>query len=277
MAERPISQGRWAAKKGARLAVAALGRLGAAKGIRVLTYHRFGPAHRMPFTVTEEAFEREMRFLAQAKRAVSLAEVEAHLAGRTRLPDGSVLVTIDDGDPSVRTLALPILHRHGVPAVLYALAGRPEGFETLSDAELREVADGGITIGSHSVSHASMARLAPERARAEARDSRHHLEDVVGREVRSFAYPFGTRRDVSPAAAAILAEAGYTTGFTSLHGAIGGPVAEGRARLLLPRVKVESGDPAWLFPALCGGAMDRWRLVDEGLSGFQTPQRADAA
>lgn len=270
MSERPIAWKRWIAKKTARAGVGALGRLGGRPGVRVLTYHRFGPAERMPFTVTKEAFEREMAFLARERRAVSLADIERHVRGEATLKDGSVLVTMDDGDPSVLRVALPILEKHAIPSVLYALAGTPEGYEVLTPSELREVAGGGVAIGSHTVNHRSMGTLPPAAARIEAADSKARLEDIVGSPVTSFAYPFGTRRDVSPAAARILSEAGYTTGFTSLHG----PVGQGDDPMLLPRVKVESGDPAWLFPALCDGAMDRWRLIDEGLSGLQTPQGA---
>lgn len=271
MAERSIPRSRWLAKKGARFAVSALGARTRPKGVRVLTYHRFGPSERMPFTVTGEQFEREMGFLAASGRAVSLAQFEAHVEGRRALAAGSVLVTIDDGDPSVRRIAQPILRAHGVPSVLFALSGRPEGFEVLSAAELRDLADAGMTIGSHTCNHRSMARLPAAEAAREARESRLWLEDAIGRPVTSFAYPFGTRADVSNEAARILAEAGYETGFTSLHGAVDSPVA-GIERLLLPRIKVESGDPAWAFPALCRGAMDRWRVVDDGLSRFQTPQ-----
>lgn len=270
MRERPIARKRWIAKKAARAGVGALGRLTRGTGVRVLTYHRFGPATRMPFTVTAEAFEREMAFLAREKRAVSLDEVERHVRGEIGLKDGSVLVTMDDGDPSVLHVALPILRKHAIPSVLYALGGSPEGYEILSPAELREVADGGVTIGSHTMNHRSMGTLPAQEGRREAVDSKTRLEDIVGRPVTSFAYPFGTRRDVSPAAASILSEAGYTSAFTSLHGAL----AQGDDAMLLPRVKVESGDPDWLFPALCDGAMDRWRLIDEGLSGLQKPQTA---
>lgn len=276
MAERPIAPHRWLAKKAARAMVASVGGR-AGRGVRALTYHRFGASRRMPFTVSAASFESEMAFLAASGRAVSLEALIAHLDGRIALENGSVLVTIDDGDPSVATIALPILRAYGIPAVLYALGGNPDGFEVLSPAELRAVADAGITIGSHTMTHRSMGKLPTAEAEAEARDSKARLEDWIGRAVTSFAYPFGTKGDVSDAAAAILGQAGYDTGFTSLHGAIEGPVATGRGRLLLPRVKVESGDPAWLFPALCGGAMDRWRLVDAGLSGLQKPQSAVAA
>lgn len=216
----------------------------------------------MPFTVSGRQFEQEMAHLSQTGRAVTLADVAAHALGERSLPDGSVLVSIDDGDPSVHHLALPILLRHAIPAVVYALAGQPDGFDMMTSAELREVADAGLAIGSHSLSHRSMAKLSPSEAKREATDSRQRLEDTIGRPVSSFAYPFGTRTDVDERTAAILAEAGYRTAFTSLHGAIvaGAPIAN---PLLLPRIKVESGDPRWLFPRLCEGAMDGWRRIDD--------------
>ena len=68
----------------------------------------------------------------------------------------------------------------------------------------------------------------------------------------------------------MLPEEGYDLAFTSQHGA----VRTGLDPMLLPRVKVESGDPAWLFPLLCRGAMDAWRLVDVGLQGLQRPAPA---
>ena len=271
--ERPIALTRWLAKKAARAMVGALTAVPAALGsageprVRVLTYHRFGPGRRAPFCVDAAAFDRQMAWLARSGRAASLAQVRGFLGGRRNLDNGAVLVTIDDGDPSVAEIAVPILRRHGVPAVLFTLAGRPEGFRVLDDAALRAVADAGVDIGSHSLTHRSMARLPREQQVVEARDSRRRLEDILGRPVTTFAYPFGTRADYSDETAQVLREAGYDLAFTSQHGAL----QAGLDPLALPRVKVESGDPDWLFPLLCGGALDAWRLVDGGLYGLQRP------
>jgi hypothetical protein len=117
------------------------------------------------------------------------------------------------------------------------------------------------------MSHRSMAKIPLQEARREARDSRKRLEDLMGRPVTAFAYPFGTRADYSPEVAEVLREEGYDLAFTSQHGAVRG----GFDPLLLPRVKVESGDPSWVFPLLCRGAMDAWRLIDVGLQGLQRP------
>lgn len=275
MAEQPIKASRWLMKKAARMGVAAATALPAlaeplwdrTPRVRVLTYHRFGPARRAPFTVSAEDFEAQMSRLAKTGKAISLDDLRAHVAGHRPVADGSVLVTTDDGDPSVLEIAAPILKRHRIPSVAFVLGGRPADFDLLTDAQLRTLPDFGIEVASHSVSHRSMAKLPREEARREARESRARLQDVMGRPVSAFAFPYGTRADYSPEVCEILAEEGYDLAFTSQHGA----VRPGLEPMMLPRVKVESGDPAWLFPLLCRGAMDAWRLVDVGLQGLQRP------
>ena len=102
-------------------------------------------------------------------------------------------------------------------------------------------------------------------ARDEAVRSRQLLQQRLGCRVTSFAYPYGTRADFSPATANILIEAGYTTAFTSQHGAI----RKGADPIALPRIKVEGGEGQFIFRLLCRGAMDGWRLVDRALWRLQ--------
>ena len=259
-AEPSVSRLRWAAKKSARAGLAALTAAPALArgGVRVLTYHRFEAGRRTPFSLAPAAFERQMAALARSGAAVSLADLAAFVHGGRGLPRNAVLVTIDDGDPSVLDAAVPVLQRHGLPAVLFTIAGAPDGYRVMSDAQLRETAASGIEIGSHSLTHRSMARLPRTEAAHEARASRERLEDLLGRPVTAFAYPFGTRLDYSAETTEVLREAGYRLAFTSQHGA----VRPGLDPLRLPRVKVEAGDPDWLFPLLRRGALDAWALVD---------------
>jgi hypothetical protein len=97
---------RWYVKKAARKAVVlgsfasssiAVRRMAGATRVRVLTYHRFGHTERDPWCVAPEAFEAQMRWLAEQKLAVSLDEVVRFARGELELANGSVLVTMDDG------------------------------------------------------------------------------------------------------------------------------------------------------------------------------------
>jgi peptidoglycan/xylan/chitin deacetylase (PgdA/CDA1 family) len=240
---------------------------GSAPAVRVLTYHCFGRSRRDPFCLDPLDFERQVRWLAERQLAVSLSDVQAFLAGRRRLCDGSVLVTIDDGDAGIAEHAWPVLERYGVPAVAFIIAGEMGMPGRLSAGQVRALAEAGLEIGSHSLTHPSMARIGREQARHEALESRRLLEATTGRPVTAFAYPYGTLADYDEEVAAILAASGYECAFTSQHG----PLAPGLPLFTLPRVKVEAGDPAWLFPQLCRGALDCWRLVDRALWRAQRP------
>jgi peptidoglycan/xylan/chitin deacetylase (PgdA/CDA1 family) len=128
----------------------------------------------------------------------------------------------------------------------------------LTSEELATLAAQGVAIGSHALTHRSLARLPPETQRTEVERSRAVLESVTGRPIRAFAYPFGTRADYSDATTAMLRAAGYRFAFTSQHGA----VTSGVDSLALPRVKVEGGERLWMFRAIVHGGMDGWRWVD---------------
>ena len=276
---------RWFAKKAARTAVASMPAAALAQprhrsrqgALRVLTYHRFAWRHRDPFALDPERFEQQVALLAASGRAIGLSDLLAILDGRAPVTPGAVLLTIDDGCVSTLDVAAPILRRHAVPAVAFITTnriGRPagDGPERFLDAdELAALPSYGIEIGSHAADHVSLGRggraaLADQFAR-----SRHTLEALLGRPVLSFAYPFGTPADHSPLSRAESARAGYRLCFTSEHGAI----TRQSDPLALPRIKIEGGDPSFVFDRACNGGLDAWILVDRLLNRLQSPLPAD--
>lgn len=284
--KRPLNK-RWVVKKAARAGVtlgsalsgSLLLRTAMAGGacVRALTYHRVGDdSPQDPFCVTRDAFDAQMRLLAEEGRAVSLAQLQRFVSGapteRDALPRDACLVTIDDGCLSTLTEVLPTLQRWNVPAVAFVSAaligadyeGLPERYLTWD--ELRELDQSPlVTVGSHAHTHRSLGLMPPAEARDEARRSRETLEEQLGHEVRCFAYPFGTRADFNGVTERALADAGYHIAFNSMHGAI----RPGVDPISLPRVKVEGGEPLPLFALQTRGAMDAWRVVDTNLHRLQ--------
>jgi peptidoglycan/xylan/chitin deacetylase (PgdA/CDA1 family) len=284
-----ISTLRWVVKKTARTAMVlgsfvtgslALRRLaGRGSTIRVLTYHRFGDAVRDPWCVSAAVFEEQMRWLAERKLAVSLEQVERFVRGEIDLPDGAVLVTMDDGFSSVLHIAAPIMQRHGIPSVAYVTTSfmgtmSVSGEPYLTWDEVAKLPAAGVTVGSHAHTHRSIAKLTPEVVREEGQRSRQLLEQHTGAPVRSFAYPFGMRTDESEMTSRVLSECGYESIFIAQHGTLRSG-ANNLARL--PRVKVEGGEPMWMFKLLCRGGMDAWKLFDDTLWKLQRPAPAEQA
>ncbi|MCC7518675.1 MAG: polysaccharide deacetylase family protein [Verrucomicrobiae bacterium] len=105
---------------------------------------------------------------------------------------------------------------------------------------LRERAD----FGAHGVSHAPLARLAPERLEEELRRPPERLEAELGARPTLLAYPYGDARAVSPAVRDAARTAGYRAAFRS----DGSADARGAASFDLSRVVFPPG-PVWRFAA----------------------------
>ena len=276
-----IAQLRWRAKKSAR-ALCGLGGPAAThllprSPLRVLTYHRICKYPRDPFSIAPLEFETMMEHIAYRDLAVGVDAIDDALSP-TPSDETKVLVTIDDIETNVYENAYPILNRMKIPAILFpvvGMVGKP-GFVTWD--QLREMAEGGMTIGSHTMTHRQLAQLSPEEARTELEDSRKRLSDELGVPIETLAYPFGTRAAIAPWLGPLVEQAGYRYAFTSIHGGL----RTGAEPAFLPRVKVEAGDSPRHFRRLVAGAMDLWRVVDEGLVFLQRPaegregQSADA-
>ncbi len=276
-----IPRSRWYLKKSARKGLAfgawLSGALHVRKAVspaprvRVLTYHRVGEIPYDPFCIRPEAFEAQMRWLAERQLALSLDEVERFVRGDFRFPGDRVLVTIDDGFLSTHAVMMPILRKYAVPAVAFVTASaidqeagpHPERYMTWR--ELRDLPAANVAVGSHAFTHRSLGRMSAAEAQQEGARSRALLQERLEAPVTSFAYPFGTRRDYSPETDRLLAACGYTLVFNSQHGAVRG----GRRSGSLPRIKVEGGEDLRMFQLLCRGAMDGWRVVDHLLHRLQ--------
>ncbi|HEX9444688.1 MAG TPA: polysaccharide deacetylase family protein [Candidatus Binatia bacterium] len=97
--------------------------------------------------------------------------------------------------------------------------GPSAGPAMLTWAELREMADAGVTIGSHTVSHPSLSALGRSEALAELADSKASLESHLGRPVRFFAYPFGELEHFNAEVQSLVGAAGYDAACTAVRGA----------------------------------------------------------
>ena len=64
-----------------------------------------------------------------------------------------VLITIDDGDPTVIGNAAPIFAKHRIPYVIYVVPGFLGRRRHMSAGDLRELAATGVEIGSHTTTH----------------------------------------------------------------------------------------------------------------------------
>jgi peptidoglycan/xylan/chitin deacetylase (PgdA/CDA1 family) len=124
--------------------------------------------------------------------------------------------------------------------VLLAWAGketfrRPSN-RPLSVMELQELSSSRLVeIGAHTVTHPILAQLPPEQQQQEVVGNQRDLEQILGRPVESFAFPYGISTEA-------LVKNLRDMGFHCACGPAAGPVRRRTNRFLLPRETVSDWD-----------------------------------
>ena len=221
--------------------------------IPILMYHhvsRVRPAGFAKYTVDPGALHAQLRLLRRLRyTTVSLDDVLDAAAGVATLPRRPIVLTFDDGFAEAIDLAVPILAEHGARATFFVVAGRLGGHSDWLERErgvrlqlasadrIREVADLGFSIGSHTWTHPHLATMPADDRSVELDDARRRLEDVIGCGVEHLAYPHGEwDSSVRHAAAAAGYRSACTTDqrFATLGGdplALARIIVDGRDRL----------------------------------------------
>ncbi len=80
----------------------------------------------------------------------------------------------------------------------------------MTSEEIRRTAEKeGISIGAHTVTHAALKTLSVSEQRSEILESKKFLEQIIGKEVTLFSYPFGTRDEYSDDTVQLVKEIGF--------------------------------------------------------------------
>lgn len=207
----------------------------------ILTYHGVG-AGTSPLLVTAPMLASHLdTIVASGARAVTLSELAAGLADGPL--NGVVAITFDDALASVAEDAAPLLAARGLPATVFAVAGRLGGWSDWPSArpgsprlrlataeQLTGLAAAGWEIGAHGMEHAPLVHDDPAFLETELRLSRERLEAAVETSVRCYAYPYGALPSRAGRAAV---EDIYETACTTRLGTVG----RGADRWALPRVE----------------------------------------
>lgn len=92
---------------------------------------------------------------------------------------------------------------------------------TMSEEEVRRLAASPIaTIGAHTVSHTALAALTEAQQRWEILSSAGRLEQITGRRVEVFSYPFGNRRHYNRASIRLCRQAGFVKAASNFPGQV---------------------------------------------------------
>lgn len=184
------------------------------KHIPVLMYHKIPiapPKSKHKTWITMKAFEGQMNFLKQfGFQTLTMHEIRAFQNGLKPMKDfpiKPIIITFDDGYVDNYKNAIPTLKKHGFSAIIFCLGDNKldhnkwdasETEETaylMNSTQLRELSDDGFEIGAHTMSHPHLPELNANDSMKEIADSKKSLENIIEKEVISFAYPYGEYND----------------------------------------------------------------------------------
>ncbi|MFN0150459.1 MAG: polysaccharide deacetylase family protein [bacterium] len=202
----------------------------AAIRVPIITYHSIDDRGTI-LSTAPALFAAHVAALARGGwRTAGIAAIARALRKREALPARTIALTFDDGYANFAKHAWPALKSARLGATLFALgeraiasntwdsgAGTLGGEPLLTGAALRELADEGVEIGAHSMTHARLTELAPAVLALEAGGSCRALAETIGRPVRVFAYPYGAQNAAVRDAIAACCDAACSTrmGFAS--------------------------------------------------------------
>ncbi|WP_446744386.1 polysaccharide deacetylase family protein [Silvibacterium acidisoli] len=235
--------------------------------IPMLMYHgisdQLGDRHPYFETSTSAAvFASHMQYLRdQGYRALSVPVALQMLADGNEC-SRTVVITFDDGCRDFYTEAMPILQKCGLNATLFVVTGIADGHphhfgntKFMTWPEIREAAQSGIDVGSHTVSHPKLHSLSEANVRRELEQSKWTIEDKLGRPVRTISYPYAFPEEDPSFRSSLrhsVQQAGYTYGLTTIVGR----GARSCDQYFLPRLPMNQHDDLRLFKAKLEGAYD---------------------
>ncbi len=163
---------------------------------------------------------------------------------------GTIVRLLRSSETGTRDLAVSLAER-------YAFDFAGQGRDTcMTWAELTSVSESDLcTLGAHTVTHPSLARLSDEAALREMREGAERMADKLGSPPRHFAYPHGGPADAGGREFKAAADLGFVSAVTTRHGVI---YPDHSAHMTaLPRISVN-------------GLFQAQRYLDVMLSGAST-------
>lgn len=187
------------------------------KQVPVLCYHnirslRPGESQRMlEYYVPVDRFKEQIKMLADSGyHTITPDEYYNYLLFNKELPAKPVMITFDDTDEEQYSIGAAELNKYGFKGVYFIMTisiGRPR---YMTREQIRSLSDSGHIIASHTWDHHNVKGYGDADWDVQFLKTKQKLEDITGKPVAHFAYPFGVWK---PEAIPQLKTRGYKTAF----------------------------------------------------------------
>ena len=178
----------------------------------------------------ENIFREHMQYLKDKNYTVITFKDLDKIGWRNRFEKNKkyIFITFDDGYKDNYDLAFPILKEFGFKATIFLMgsstynewdvktSGEKE-FPLMTVEMIKEMQDYGIEFGAHTFNHPKLNTLSNEEIEHQIIDVKKPLEEKIGKEIITFAYPYGILNDY---AKEMTKKAGYTFALATDSGSV---------------------------------------------------------
>ncbi len=202
----------------------------ARKQVPVLCYHDIRSLrpnegkHLLEYIVPEQNFKAQMKLLADSGyQTITPNQYYAYLTTGAPLPSKPVMITFDDTDLEQYTVGAAELEKYGFKGVYFIMTISINRPRYMTRDMIKDLADKGHVIASHTWDHHRVDRYKAQNEIEERGvkktvndwdqqllKTKEKLEEITGKPVEHFAYPFGVWDDKTTIE---LKKRGYKTAF----------------------------------------------------------------
>ena len=202
--------------------------------VPVIMYHRVinNPENEGVYGtyIYEDMFKKHLQYLKDKNYTVITFKDLDKIGWRNRFEKDRkyIILTFDDGYKDNYDLAFPILKEFNFKATIFLMgsltynewdvkAGGERKFSLMSVEMIKEMQDYGIEFGAHTFNHPKINTLSNEEIEHQIVDVKKPLEEKIGKEIITFAYPYGILNDY---AKEMAKKAGYTFALATDSGSV---------------------------------------------------------
>ena len=166
-------------------------------GAPILMYHAVGneqgPDWPRSLIMPPALFEEHLRYLKEQGYTIVSVEQLAHRLEKGESVDKFVALSFDDGYKDNYSVALPIMQKYDAKGSFFVINKEMGDKDHMNEAEIKDMLAAGMELGSHTYSHAPLAKIDTKYLVWELDTSRYWLKKKFdGYIVRTLAYPNGS-------------------------------------------------------------------------------------
>ena len=168
------------------------------KEVPILCYHSIqnfsanASEMKKTYTVTPANFAEQMKALSdEGYQTILPNQLYEYLVHDAPLPAKPIMITFDDTREEQFSIGAAEMKKYGFKGVFFIMTVSINRPGYMSKEQIKSLSDNGHVVGAHTWDHHMVTKYAGDDWNTQLVKPKAKLEDIIGKPVKDFAYPFG--------------------------------------------------------------------------------------